>query len=40
MAKYKYENIEFKTEGIEKWWKPDIDKDKLKELHKKEIYLE
>ena len=35
MTKYNYKNIEFKSDSIEKWWRPEIDKDKLKELHKK-----
>ena len=33
MNKYMYKNIEFKNDSIEKWWRPEIDKHKLKELH-------
>ena len=35
MSEYKYSNIEFENEGVKKWWRPQIDKKKLKELHKK-----
>ena len=35
MSDYKYKNIEFENESIKKWWRPEIDKIKLKELHKK-----
>ena len=35
MSNYKYTNIEFKNESVKKWWKPEIDKKKLKELHEK-----
>ena len=35
MSEYKYLNIEFENDGVKKWWRPQIDKKKLKELHKK-----
>ena len=35
MAKYGYKNIEFQNESVKKWWRPNIDRETLKELHKK-----
>ena len=35
MSNYKYVNIEFQNEAIKKWWKPKIEKEKLKELHQR-----
>mgnify|MGYP001159871739 FL=1 len=35
MAKYGYKNIEFQNESVKKWWRPKIDRETLKELHKK-----
>ena len=35
MNKYGYNNIEFHNESVKKWWRPKIDKEILKELHKK-----
>ena len=32
MSNYKYLNIEFQNEAVKKWWKPKIEKEKLKEL--------
>ena len=36
MANYQYSSIEFQKDDVgNKWWKPKIDKYKLKELHQK-----
>jgi len=35
MSEYKYTKIEFENDSVKKWWRPKIDKKKLKHLHQK-----